>query len=506
VPGHSGCRKSCLEVDRVLKGHSGVGLLDSYGEERLEHVRLLTTRIKAIGHVICERDPVAAEARDVRILAEGGGRPRTFTRQEIVPPLQKGLLAFPLHPAHGTLFPQPWIRTAVGRRLLDAVAGTGWRLVLDVRNEPDLTAGVRADLTRLGMRLIRVCSADATDQAEPDAVAEEDGVLAAWFDRYGLPGRDRPTGPLRLRCSQRQERARQDALRTCDTSSMIHRGTPYASVHARQERSTDRSHPTVRGNAASSDQKSQANTSRRITILGLSYRVLLTGVALCLSNPVVAQSWPQRPVSVVVPQAAGNSPDVLCRIIAEKLSRAIGQQFVVENRPGAANLVGTQSVARAAPDGYTFLFATSAALVTNPYTFKTLPYDPVKDFTPVAMVARSNHVVLVNPEVKAKTLAELIALEKSAPGSLSLAVDGPRNLSGLIAQSINKQAGTGFVLIPYNTTTNAVQDSITGRVQVTIQAASIAAPFITAGTLRPLLLRAASVSVRCRTCRQSRKR
>jgi tripartite-type tricarboxylate transporter receptor subunit TctC len=216
----------------------------------------------------------------------------------------------------------------------------------------------------------------------------------------------------------------------------------------------------------------------------LSHRVLLAGAALCLASPVVAQSWPQRPVSIVVPQPAGNSPDVLCRVIADKLSRTLGQQFVVENRPGAANLVGTQSVARAAPDGYTFLFATSAALVMNPYTFKKLAYDPIKDFIPVAMVARSNHVVLVNPGVKAKTLPELIALEKSAPGSLSMAVDGPRNLSGLIAQSINKQAGTGFVLVPYNTTTNAMQDSITGRVQATIQAASIAESFITAGTLR----------------------
>ncbi|KRR02334.1 Bug family tripartite tricarboxylate transporter substrate binding protein [Bradyrhizobium valentinum] len=221
-------------------------------------------------------------------------------------------------------------------------------------------------------------------------------------------------------------------------------------------------------------------------MLRLSRRVLLTGATLCLSLPAFAQSWPQKPVSVVVPQAAGNSPDVLCRIIAEKLSRTLGQQFVVENRPGAANLVGTQAVARAAPDGYTFLFATSAALVTNPYTFKKLGYDPMKDFTPVAMVARSNHVLLVNPEVKAKTLVELIALEKSAPGTLSMAVDGPRNLSGLIAQSINKQAGTGFVLIPYNTTTNAVQDSITGRVQVTIQSASVAEAFIKAGTLRPI--------------------
>jgi tripartite-type tricarboxylate transporter receptor subunit TctC len=218
----------------------------------------------------------------------------------------------------------------------------------------------------------------------------------------------------------------------------------------------------------------------------LSRRLLLAGAALCISLPAFAHSWPQRPVTVVVPQPAGNSPDVMCRLITEKLSRALGQQFVVENKPGAANLVGTQAVARATPDGYTFLVATSAALVTNPYTFKKLPYDPVKDFIPVAMAAKSNHVLLVNPEVKAKTLPELIKLEKSAPGSLSLAVDGARNLSGLIAQAINKHAGTGFVLIPYNTTTNAVQDAISGRIQVTIQAASIAEAFITAGTLRPI--------------------
>jgi 3-(3-hydroxy-phenyl)propionate hydroxylase len=173
------------KLDRVINRQSGAGLLDTYAEERGEHVRQLTTRIKAIGHVICERDPVAAEARDVRILREGGGHPRTVTRQEIVPPLQKGLLAFPLQPAHGTLFPQPWIRTAAGRRLLDIAAGTGWRLVLDERNAPDLTADVRADLTRIGMRLIRVRSTDAAGQAGHDVVAEEDGVLAAWFDRHG---------------------------------------------------------------------------------------------------------------------------------------------------------------------------------------------------------------------------------------------------------------------------------------------------------------------------------
>lgn len=189
---------------------------------------------------------------------------------------------------------------------------------------------------------------------------------------------------------------------------------------------------------------------------------------------------------MVVPQAAGNSPDVLCRMIMDRLSRKLGQQFVVENRPGAANVIGTQAVARAAPDGQTFLFATSAALVTNPYTFKTLSYDPVRDFTPVAVVARSNHVLLVHPAVPANTVAELIALEKAAPGSMTMAVDGPRNLSGILGQYINRVAGTRFVMAPYNTITNALQDTIAGRTQATIQSASVAEPHIREGTLRPL--------------------
>lgn len=222
-------------------------------------------------------------------------------------------------------------------------------------------------------------------------------------------------------------------------------------------------------------------------MLKLSRRVALAGLgALIAFGPAAAADWPQKPVTVIVPQAAGNSPDVLCRIITDKLSRALGQQFVVENRPGAANVVGMQSTARAANDGYTFVFATSAALVTNPYTIKNLSYDPVKDFVPVAMVAKSHHILLVNPDVKANNLAELIALEKAQPGSLSIAVDGPRNISGLIAQAINKQADTKMVLVPYNTISSAVQDSISGRTPVTIQSASVVEPFIKDGSLRAI--------------------
>jgi 3-(3-hydroxy-phenyl)propionate hydroxylase len=170
------------KLDRVLRGRSDATLLDSYGEERRAHVRELTTRIKAIGHVICERDPVAAEARDARLLAEGGGKARTITRQDIVPPLQRGLLSSVPHPANGTLFPQPWVRAGAGRQLLDAACGVGWRLVLDDGNGPALTPAIESRAHELEMRIIRIGSVDRA--VKDGIVVEEDGVVAQWFGRH----------------------------------------------------------------------------------------------------------------------------------------------------------------------------------------------------------------------------------------------------------------------------------------------------------------------------------
>ncbi len=170
------------KLDRVLGGRSSAALLDSYGEERSAHVRELTTRIKAIGHVICERDPVAAEARDARILAEGNGEPRTITRQDIVPPLQHGLLATVRHAANGTLFPQPWVRTGAGRQLLDAACGVGWRLVLDGNNGLVTSSGIDDRADELGMRVIRIGAGQGA--AAAGIVEEEDGVVAGWFGRH----------------------------------------------------------------------------------------------------------------------------------------------------------------------------------------------------------------------------------------------------------------------------------------------------------------------------------
>ncbi|GGH07075.1 FAD-binding monooxygenase [Alsobacter metallidurans] len=158
------------KLEEALHGQAGNDLLDTYGEERAEHVRQLTSRIKAIGHVICERDPERARERDARILAEGGGQPRTITRQEIVPPLQRGLLALDT-PAAGILFPQPWITGATGPALLDKVAGGGWRLVCRAGSAAD-TEELGAAAAQAGLALVRI---------GVGGLLERDGVLDRWF-------------------------------------------------------------------------------------------------------------------------------------------------------------------------------------------------------------------------------------------------------------------------------------------------------------------------------------
>jgi tripartite-type tricarboxylate transporter receptor subunit TctC len=195
-------------------------------------------------------------------------------------------------------------------------------------------------------------------------------------------------------------------------------------------------------------------------------------------------------VRVVVSQAAGGTPDIICRLLMDRLSHAIGQQVVVENRPGAGNVIGAQAAAKAARDGYSFFFATAAALVTNPYTFKALPYDPLRDFVPVSMVGKAPFFVLVHPGVPAKNLSELVALEKAQPGKLTFATDGPRNFSGLVAAWLNKLAGTSILQAPYAVMPQGIQDTVAGRTQLVIIAIPSASPLLKRGELRPLALTA----------------
>lgn len=201
-----------------------------------------------------------------------------------------------------------------------------------------------------------------------------------------------------------------------------------------------------------------------------------------------AQSWPAQPIKVVVSQAAGATPDILCRLVMEQVSKQLGQTIVVENRPGASNAIAAQMVARSAPDGYTLFWATAAALVTNPHTFKSLPYDPQKDFVSVGKVADGPFVLLSHPSVPVKTLAELIAYAKDNPGKLSIATDGPRNFSGLLAAWMGKLAQVDIQQVPYTTMPQGIQDTLAGRVQLIILAIPSAANFIANKSLIPLAL------------------
>jgi 3-(3-hydroxy-phenyl)propionate hydroxylase len=164
----------------VLAGEASDALLDTYGAERGRHVRTLTSRIKAIGHAICERDPEAARARDERLIAEGGGKARTVTRQEIVPPLECGLLSEHPDPANGMLFPQPWIRDGAVSRRMDDVVGTGWRILWDGR----AVTPAMAPETDIPSAIVAPPAASPVD----GVLVEQEGVLSGWFDRHGCIG------------------------------------------------------------------------------------------------------------------------------------------------------------------------------------------------------------------------------------------------------------------------------------------------------------------------------
>lgn len=220
---------------------------------------------------------------------------------------------------------------------------------------------------------------------------------------------------------------------------------------------------------------------RRLAALGFAAGLLLVGTS------ALAQAWPTaRPVRIVVSQAAGAAPDILARQLADRLSKGLGQAVFVENRPGAGNIIGAQAVAKAAPDGYTFFLATAAALVTNPLTFKNLPYDPTKDFTTVSLVGRNPFFIVAHPSLGARTVPELVALDKATPGSLSFSSDGPRGFAGMMGEWFNKRSGARLRQIPYVSTTQALGDTVGNTTPLSVQAVGVAEPFVRKGSLRAL--------------------
>lgn len=214
--------------------------------------------------------------------------------------------------------------------------------------------------------------------------------------------------------------------------------------------------------------------------------VVLSLLTIAAADLAVAQKWPDRSIRFVLSQAAGNATDIIARVLADQLSGRLGQSVVVDNRPGGGNVIGTQVAARSAPDGYTFFLATAAALVTDPYTFKSLPYDPMKDFVPVARVADVAFVILANPGLPVKDFKQLIALAKKQPGKLTIATDGKRRFSGMIVSWINKLAGIDILQVPYTAQRTGVADAVSGQVNLVIVASPVARNLVAGKKLHPI--------------------
>lgn len=208
--------------------------------------------------------------------------------------------------------------------------------------------------------------------------------------------------------------------------------------------------------------------------------------ALAASPLARAQAWPDKPIKFVLSQPPGSGPDNVARILGERLARSLGQPIVIENKPGGQNVIGAQMAARSPADGYTFYFATTAALVTNSYLFKTLPYDPQKDFTPVAFVGKSPFAILVKAESPMVSIQDLIARSKAAPGTVSLANEGPRAFGGMIARSFNARSQAQVNLVAYASVGVSVQDVIGGHSDAVVADLASTAQLVRQGRLRLL--------------------
>jgi tripartite-type tricarboxylate transporter receptor subunit TctC len=213
---------------------------------------------------------------------------------------------------------------------------------------------------------------------------------------------------------------------------------------------------------------------------------------LAFATAANAQTWPNRSIKLVVPTGPGTATDVMARLLSEGLSRPLGQTVVVENQPGAAGIVAHQTVARAAPDGYTLLFTNTSGMIYNLISFKQLPYDPLRDFTPVASVcSQGPQMVSVNMGVPARTIPELIAFAKGNRGRLSIAFDVTAGAAGLATRLFNRRADLGLIEVPYRSAAQMAQDAASGVNPVLMSSIAAASAVVQSGKVRALAVTSA---------------
>ena len=213
---------------------------------------------------------------------------------------------------------------------------------------------------------------------------------------------------------------------------------------------------------------------------------MVLGAILLHGVDAMAQPWPSKPVRIIVPFPPGQAADIITRAISERLSPVLGQQVVVDNRPGAGAALGTELAAKAAPDGYTFLAGGSAALAINPHLYQKLGYDTLRDFAPVTQLVSIPMVFAVTPSLPAKTVQEFIRLAKQKPGEINYGSSGSGSTSHLVSAVLASQAGIMLTHIPYKGSVQALTDLMAGQVMLVADTVPVTLTLVNAGKLRAI--------------------
>jgi len=220
-------------------------------------------------------------------------------------------------------------------------------------------------------------------------------------------------------------------------------------------------------------------------------RMAVAAILAVAAGLAHAQAWPQKPIKIVVPYPPGGTSDILARAIAPGLQAALGQAVVIENKPGATGNLGAEFVAKAPPDGHTLLLADIGSLAISPSVFPALPFDPVKSFAPVIMVAYSPHLLAAHPSVPAKNVKELIAYAKANPNKLNFAISGVGGANHLAGIDFAMRAGIEWTYIPYKGGSQAITDVMAGQANILFNGMLATYPFVKEGKLKAIAISSA---------------
>src|SRR4051794_36960755 len=222
-----------------------------------------------------------------------------------------------------------------------------------------------------------------------------------------------------------------------------------------------------------------------------SPRVLVAALLCSVSSSAFSQNYPSRTARMIVPWTAGGTADLMARVASQKFSESFGQQFVVDNRPGAGGLIGTEQVAKAPPDGLTLLLATTAPNSVAPSLYAKLPFDPVKDFASISLMATTCYVLSVHPSMPVSNARQLVALAKSRPGQLTFSSPGSGTPNHLSGEMLKMLTGIDMQHVPFKGSAQAISDVIGGQIALSFENIVVASPFVKSGRIKALAVTSA---------------